>query len=196
MLLIVSATEMEIKSFIHLKNKFNNLKFLVCGIGLVNSIWNVTQFLLKNKKIKKVLLTGICGGFRDKTEIGEILIANEEILGDFGVCFNEKVEYFNSNKIKIMGKYNLPYKKGAFLTVNCVTTNKDRIEFYKKKFSPISENMEGYGIAYICNKLDIEFIEIRAVSNFVGDRKFWNIKLALENLKNESKKIIERICES
>jgi len=189
---VVSATDFEIKPF---KNK--GVATLVTGIGIINSLFSVQEYLKSHNNIKKILVTGIGGGFKGKVEIGEICIAKKEILGDFGVCFSNRIEYIAENVLNINLELDkLPYKRGNFITVNCVTTKKEIIKFYEEKFSPICENMEGYAIAYLCRKLGIDFFEIRAISNFVGERNKWNTELAIEKLKNESEKIISEILQN
>jgi len=74
--------------------------------------------------------------------------------------------------------------------INEITTRKERIELLKQKFKPDIESMEGTAFHYVCLKEKIPFLQIRAISNYVGERnkKKWNIEQAIENL---NKKIIE-----
>ena len=194
MLIIVGATHLELK---RLKKFYPNTYEL--GIGMAKTAYNLLKIIYCNKnKIDKILMLGIGGGYRDKTDLLDICMAEEEINGDFGICYNNgKIEELNNeNKIKINPfiKDNwFNFKKGTFITVNCVTTNNKRIEFYQKKYSPICENMEGFVAAYICKKEKIDFSEVRVISNFVGERKNWKTKEAVDILYETGKNIIKKV---
>jgi len=64
-----------------------------------------------------------------------------------------------------------------------------------KGFEPQIESMEGAAFFYVCILEKIPFIEIRSVSNEVGerDRSKWNIPLALDSLKEANKKLFESL---
>lgn len=56
------------------------------------------------------------------------------------------------------------------------------------------ENMEGAAFFYCCKQTKIPFLEIRTISNFVGDEMSkWNIPLATSNLGVELKRLINEI---
>lgn len=194
MIVIIGATELELK---RLKKLYPNTYIL--GVGIANTAYNLTKLIyLNRKKINKVVMLGIGGGYRNKVDLLDICIANEEIIGDFGICYNngkiEKLE--NENSIKLNSTIDIDCykcKKGKFITVNCVTTDIKRINYYIKEYSPICENMEGYAGAYICKKEKIEFLEIRVISNFVGDRKNWKINESVDLLYEVGKNIIKTI---
>ena len=53
--------------------------------------------------------------------------------------------------------------------------------------------MEGAAFHYVCLQQKINFLQIRGISNMVGerDKTKWKIKKAIENLNNELLKIIK-----
>jgi len=55
-----------------------------------------------------------------------------------------------------------------------------------EKFNPDIESMEGAAFFYVCLMENVNFIQIRAISNYVEARnvKNWNIKLAIKNLSS------------
>ena len=57
----------------------------------------------------------------------------------------------------------------------------------QKKFKPLVESMEGAALHYICLMEKIPFLQIRGISNYIGERnkKKWNMKDAINNLNNE-----------
>ncbi len=193
MILICCATEKEIEK---LKIKFKKNReviFLITGVGILNSVFTLTNFLCNKEKedVKLIISAGIGGGFKDSdVNINDICIADSEFMADFGVCFGDSFDYFNYNygKINISNNYIDQLKSfekikyGNFITVNSVTATKEIEKFYFNRFSPICENMEGFGIAFISKKFNIDFLEIRAISNFVCDRENWKIEESIENL--------------
>ena len=52
--------------------------------------------------------------------------------------------------------------------------------------------MEGAAVFRVCNDFNIPCMQIRSVSNFVGERnkKNWNIDLAVKNLNLYLKKLL------
>jgi futalosine hydrolase len=62
-------------------------------------------------------------------------------------------------------------------------------------FSPEIESMEGAALHFVALHQNIPFIQMRSISNWVGerDKSKWKIKEAISNLNNELKKIIDLI---
>lgn len=72
---------------------------------------------------------------------------------------------------------------GRFVTVSTCTGTRKRAVELRKMWRAICENMEGAAIAHICELHGVPMIEIRGVSNLVGDRdtSAWDVKLASRN---------------
>ena len=70
--------------------------------------------------------------------------------------------------------------KGAFITVATVTASAARARRLHRHCGALLENMEGAGSAHVAALYAIPFLEIRAVSNRVGDRdkRRWDLPLA------------------
>ena len=77
-------------------------------------------------------------------------------------------------------------------TVNTVSGNTTTIKKIKNRLSPDIETMEGAAVFRVCNDFNIPCMQIRSVSNFVGERnkKNWDIDLAIKNLNLSLKKVI------
>ncbi len=69
---------------------------------------------------------------------------------------------------------------GSFLTVFTVSSYPSTAATYYREYKPMIENMEGFGAAYPCSIHGIPLVELRVVSNEVGDRnkKNWQLKKA------------------
>ncbi len=191
MILIIGATELELKK---LKKLYHNV--FITGIGITNTAYNLTKIIYSNRnKIKKIFMLGIGGGFKNKINLLDICIATKEINADFGIFLNGKIDKIDKNTVDLENSKYLnciECKKGTFITVNCVTTDKKLLTFYEQEYSPICENMEGFAAAYICEKEKIDFYEIRVISNFVGERKNWKVKEAVDILYDVGKSIIKK----
>jgi futalosine hydrolase len=76
----------------------------------------------------------------------------------------------------------LPTKKGV--TVNTISTDKNKIDLYHSRYKATLESMEGAALHYMGRDLNIPFIQLRAVSNYVGERNKakWEMKEAIYNL--------------
>lgn len=85
-------------------------------------------------------------------------------------------------------------KAGNFITVSAATGTYKRALELEKKFNAICENMEGAAIAQVCAIYKIPMLEIRGISNIVGERnkRKWNLKLASENCQ----KVVLRVIKS
>ena len=66
-----------------------------------------------------------------------------------------------------------------------------------KQFDPGIETMEGAALHYVCLQENIPFIQIRSVSNHVGerDKTKWKMKEAINNLNTELSKLINRLTD-
>jgi futalosine hydrolase len=122
------------------------------------------------------------------------------MLGDTGVEENggwkdlfdmklEKSSYHPFEKRKLPNPWikqynllNLPVVDG--ITVNQVTTQPTRIAQLKKKYGATVESMEGASLHYVGRETGIPFIQIRAISNYVGerDKSKWLLKESIEGL--------------
>ena len=75
--------------------------------------------------------------------------------------------------------------KGYFITVSAITASQDMASrLYSAFSSPLMEAMEGAAAAHIAALYKIPIIEIRAASNFVGerDKTKWEINKAVRHI--------------
>ncbi len=51
------------------------------------------------------------------------------------------------------------------------------IQFYRDTFNPVTESMEGAALHYVCLMEKIPFLQIRSISNYIGERnkKKWDM---------------------
>jgi futalosine hydrolase len=202
-ILIVSATEFEIAPFLKQKG---NIDILITGIGLPMALYHLQKKINENP-YDLVIQAGIAGAFTNEFELGETVLVKQDIFGDIGMEENSiftpifETELFNKNefsfedgwlinKNKTLQQSNLELVKA--ITVNKVTDNKKAIEQLATIFNAEIETMEGAALHYVCLQQNISFIQIRSISNYVGerDKTKWKMNLAIENLNLELIKLI------
>jgi futalosine hydrolase len=87
----------------------------------------------------------------------------------------------NTNK-EVLKKTKLKIAKG--ISVNQISTSKQMIKFYRDAFDPTTESMEGAALHYVCLMENVPFVQIRSISNYIGERnkKKWNMNESIINL--------------
>jgi futalosine hydrolase len=186
------------------------VRFHQSGVGMLASAVSLTR-LVSEEKPDLIIQAGIAGCFDPNIPLGKVVVVKEEILGDVGVeedgkwkdLFDLKLEksnYHPFEKRKLpnpwLSTYNLlklPELTG--ITVNQISTQPTRIEQLKKKYGAVVESMEGAALHFICREANIPFIQIRAISNYVGERNkaHWKMKEAIDALNEVLVKYVDRL---
>jgi len=208
-ILIVSATPFEIKPLFKLNtkkisNNYYQLEYsntmvidvLVTGVGIAAMTYSLTKFLNKNQ-VNFVILIGISGSYMSSIKLGEVVNVMSERFADLGVIgTNDFTDLFEMNlsdsngfpfENGILNNYTLINNKvvNALRSVSANTVNTIRQEIFPhiQKDSDI-ESMEGAAFFYTCMQEKVPFIQIRGISNYVGeqDKSKWDIELATNNL--------------
>lgn len=203
--LIVAATEMEIAPFLKENNKTD---FLITGVGIPATVFHLTKKIIE-KKYDFVIQAGIGGTFTDSLNQGEVVLIKKDTFADLGI--NEKGNFKTLFETRFLGDNDFPYtdgwlvnnfllKKNNLTIVNAITINKItddhlHIKNIQQKFSAQIESMEGAAFHYVCLQQKINFLQIRSISNVVGerDKTKWQLKTAIENLNKELLKIIQNL---
>jgi futalosine hydrolase len=204
--IITAATHGEwMPSFQKINPKYvgNSKKFSVgfheSGIGmLASSISLMKMFTQETPTL--IIQVGITGSFDKKIPLGKVFAVNDDFVGDNGVIenkvwkdlFDMKLDKPNDPPYEKkslpnpwLNQFNLlklPTKKGV--TVNTISTDKKQIQLLGGRYKAVLESMEGASLHYMGRDLTIPFIQIRAVSNYVGerDKSKWKIQEAIYNL--------------
>ena len=215
--LIVAATSLEIKSFIaHCRTteKLNHidleLDFLITGVGMLNTSYALLKYL-QVKQPHLVVNAGIAGSFSNKYAPGAVVTVKEEVMADLGVTENDG--YKDVFDLKLQQASQFPFVKKKLsnphkvliqrtklpvvtsVSVNQITTSKKTATIYIDKYKASIENMEGAAVHYVCLRENIPFVQIRSISNYVGDRhkKNWKIAEAVQNLNTELIRLVESL---
>jgi futalosine hydrolase len=211
-ILIASATAKEIIPFLEYFriNKHICADILITGIGLTGSCYHLTRQILL-KKPDLIIQAGVAGCFDKKISLGEVVALQQDTIADESVIELNKLKTLFD--MKLVPHDQFPYKRGWLvnpgkallrksklkmvkgISVNQITTSPQMIEFYKKEFSPVTESMEGAALHYVCLMEKIPFIQLRSVSNYVGERNKnnWNMKESIVNLNRELILLLEKL---
>ena len=92
--------------------------------------------------------------------------------------------------VELLQQYNLPLVKSV--TINEITTRAARIQQLQQKYQPVVESMEGAAFHYVALVEKIPFIQLRAISNMVGerDKSKWKMKDAIQLLNEQLIKMV------
>ena len=213
--LVVAATSLEITPFLEqYRSKINfagnsDVDVLITGIGLTATTYSLTK-QLAIKRPDVIIQAGVGGCFDTSIALGTVLAIKREAIADQSVIelgslktmFDLKLLPENQhpfskgwlvNKSDILKKSKL--KKVTGISVNEITTSVQKIKFYKERFGPVVESMEGAALHYVCLVEKIPFLQIRSVSNYIAERnkKNWNMKESIINLNIDLIDLLQKL---
>lgn len=208
--LIVAATPIEITPFLGYFKSSNikNIDVLITGIGLTATTYSLMRQLRLNKP-DLVIQAGVGGCFDTSIPLGQVVVVKQEAIADQSVIeLNHLKTLFD---LKLVPQDQYPFKKGWLInnnevlkktslrkvkgiSVNEITTSKQKVKFYNETFNPVVESMEGAALHYVCLMEKIPFIQLRAISNYITERnkKKWNMKESITNLNKEIIKLLNK----
>ena len=205
-LLIVSSTKAEIEPF--LKENID-ADILITGVGIPSTVFHLTKKLLQ-KNYDLVIQAGIAGTFTNRFKLSEVVLIKQDTFADLGIEENGKLySLFDKgfidendfpytggwlvNNHSILQKTTLPVAKG--FTVNKIGNDHLHNKILTDKFAASVERMEGAAFHYVCLQQQINFLQLRSISNHVGerDKSKWELKHAIDHLNQQLLKIIKKI---
>jgi futalosine hydrolase len=203
--IITAATNLELdgcakKASQLFKKSKVKISFHATGIGMLASGVKLTQLITAHQP-DLIIQMGIAGSYIKTEPLGKIWVVTSEAIADLGV--REKgifTDLFDSQLIK---ENEAPFKKrklinqgvklfnvlktdtAAAVTINEITTSPKRIKEIIEAHSPVLESMEGAALHYVGSLTKTPFIQIRAISNYVGERNKakWKLKESIEQLE-------------
>ena len=156
-----------------------------------------------------MIQAGIGGAFKNSFQRSTVVLVSQDTFGDIGI--EENKTFSTLFDIGFANANDLPFRDGWLLnsnllllaqglpvakaiTVNMVTDNKERISRMEEKFNPDIESMEGAAFHYVCLQEKVNFLQLRSISNDVGerDKTKWEMKKAIINLNIELKKLAQK----
>jgi len=176
MVLIVCALREELASF----EDRPYVTVMQSGVGPIESAI-ATARALATTRFTLVINAGIAGGFRDYVSVGDSVAVIEEYYVEIGREDGLPLDLPNGAMLdgKVISDPRLlsPYREGLLgshlgigITSATVTTSDERAALLAKKFNPMVESMEGFSVLRAARRVGVPAIELRGVSNIVGDR--------------------------
>ncbi len=205
-ILLVAATANEIELFI---NAYPNIDILVTGVGVPATMYQLAN-RLHREDYDMVIQAGIAGAFTNELQLGQCVLVKQDTFGDLGT--EEKHVFTPCTSSGLISAHDFPYADGWLMnmagipkdtslkTVKAVTVNKVTDDIVQKQqlltvYGPQVESMEGAALHYVCLMEDVPFVQLRSISNYVGerDKSKWKIKEAFENLNAELVTLINQL---
>jgi futalosine hydrolase len=205
---IVSATSLELQHLsVAIKEKHH---LLITGVGTAATVYHVLQ-LLQHSKPAFILQAGIAGSFDESLPLGQAVVVNADRFADLGVHENDQwKDVFDMNLAEpevapysngwlinpyhdLLSAAGLPIVKSV--SISEITTNAVRMRQLRDKYHPSIESMEGAAFHYVCIQQGIPFIQLRTISNYVGERNKgkWALRQSVENLAAQVQELVNRL---
>lgn len=183
---------------------------LITGVGMQASIFATTQLLMK-ETFDLVIHAGIGGAFNRNLQIGEVVNITCDRFAQTGA--EDDVAYLDIFELGLADPNAAPFAGGWLcptlpnniipitltnckaITVDTVSGSDATRNKLNTKYEPDVESMEGAAIFYVCMQLNINCVQIRAISNYVEKRNKlnWNMPLAVEALNKTLNTIISSL---
>lgn len=208
-IMLVAATPLEIAPALEWlqKNEFRTnagttVNAVITGIGSMQTTYSLMHAIQQQRPVA-MIQAGIAGSFSLTCPPGSLIIVQEESFGDLGVeeagifkdVFDMNLQQagqFPFTGTALLNPYTshwahlgLPFVKAV--TINEITTSPQRISMLQQKYSAIVESMEGAAFHYVALQQQLPFLQLRAISNMVGerDKKNWMMKESIAVLNQQ-----------
>ncbi len=205
-ILLIAATAHEIEP---LTAANNQIDVLITGVGVPSTIYHL-QKRIHQIDYDFIIQAGIAGSFSNEMELGKVVLVKQDCFADVGI--EEKANYIPIFNTDFTNKDEFPFADGWLMntddnlkysnlskakgiTVNKVSDSELQKKQFLQTFNADIETMEGAALHYVCLQEHIPFLQIRSISNQVGerDKTKWKTKEAIENLNEELSILINRL---
>ena len=197
-ILLIAATALEIEPFTTTNSRVDTL---ITGVGVPAAIYHL-QKRIHQIDYDFIIQAGIAGSFSNEIALGRVVLVQQDCFADLGMeekgnytpifntAFANKDEFPFTDGWLINTDENLKYidlPKAKAITLNKVSDSELQKQQFVQSFNADIETMEGAALHYVCLQEHIPFLQIRSISNHVGerDKTKWKIKEAIENLNKE-----------
>jgi len=209
-ILLCAATEMEISPTIHSLSLRDGhaVNFLITGIGMLASAFALTKEVVTNRP-ELIIQAGLAGSLHKDVSLAGVVQVKTECIGDMGV---QEKDFRSVFDLRLLSAVSPPWKNGKLVnessfpatvdlpvvngvTVNEITTNEGRIKYYRNSLGADVESMEGAALHYIAILEKIPFLQIRSLSNFIGerDKQQWKMKESITSLNQALQMILTKL---
>ncbi len=154
-----------------------------CGVGMAECAATTAKLILEEKP-ELMILAGIAGSYSDDVVIGETVVVESEVIADLG-------RYDGRTFTDLFQKtYFAPVTAPGYRSVKSNTTSSAGAIISKPVKADI-ENMEGAAFFAVCDRFGVPAMEVRTISNRVGEKIGGkNMLISINRLALELEKIL------
>lgn len=175
-------------------------EILITGVGLLATTFSLTRKLCQNR-YDLVIGAGVAGAFDTSIPLGSCVLVTEEQLGDLGA--EDHDQFLDVFSLGLQQPNDPPFSNGRLpaphvhlpihvyalpavrgLTVQHVSGSAQTIASRKARYGAQVESMEGAALHYVCMQMNVPFLQLRSISNYVTprDRNAWKMGAAVAAL--------------
>lgn len=214
-ILLCAATSFEIQPTIELakqKHWQHQVANCITGVGLTAATYSIAKAIFAEKP-DLIIQAGIAGCFDENLPLGKTVVVETETLGDAGVL--ENGNFKSLFDLNLIADNDMPWQKKQLpnlktdlivhtgllkvsgVSVNEITTNTERINYLKNNLGAVVESMEGSALHYVALQENTPFLQLRSLSNYVGerDKEKWKLAEAIQSLNTELQQILSKIID-
>jgi len=180
-LLLVAATEIELCDH----------PGLVCGVGPVEAAASTARALALRGGARAVLHVGVAGGRR--LTPGSIVVGTEAVYLDLSAAIPVVDRVLPDPGLVSAAQDALPESISLPIATSAGVTGPGDAERHGLRV----EGMEGFGVLRACELAGVPAVEVRAVSNDIGegDRELWMIRRGLETLSDALPRLLAALAQ-
>jgi nucleoside phosphorylase len=158
----------------------------ICGVGMAECA-GVTGYILASRRPDLVILAGIAGSYMEEPAVGESVAVAAETVADLG-----RLNPDGSFTPLFQNTYHASFIPDSLPAVHSNTV--DVAGFISRSEGPVIENMEGAAFFAVCRRFGVPAMELRAISNRVGQPVTpENLTHAAQNLARSLAEIIRHL---
>ncbi len=174
MILVVCALPEELR-FV---GERSGVEIFACGVGPVEAALGTARKLALGR-YRAVVNAGIAGVFRGRGSVGDALLVSDESYADFGLEGEGRLTLPGGATLRDRERADaallarclplrIPLARGV--TVAQVTSTDATAERLAARYRSDVESMEGFAVLRAAAVARIPALEVRGISNYVGDR--------------------------
>ena len=211
-LLIVAATPFEIaptiswldenaerRGFFDYYYQDKVISTLVTGVGMMQTAFAMARYN-RISEVGCAIQIGVAGSYHQNFSLGSVVQVTKDRYADLGVeeadgsftdvfemgLMPEQPSLYENGWLENSLNFNLDIPKVTGLTVNKVHGNQSSIHAVTQKYTADVETMETAAFMYACQQMDVAFLALRGISNYVEprNRAGWHLERAITEVNN------------
>lgn len=183
------------------------------GVGKVASAVRCAELLRERDRWRAVLLFGVAGAFPARHRgdappvgVGGLAVVQRDQLADEGVTTPDGFLDLGAMQLGDVGPFvadprlaaaaaerlDAPLVTGATVS-SCSGTDERSAQLCERSGAHV-ETMEGAAVAYVCRRFELPLLQVRAISNWTGDRDRgeWNLGRAVDAVQQAVRALLTR----